>query len=63
MSAWEPGDRVEINGGGHPWHGELGRVIGFDDRDEDTWDVRLDTGEEVTAYGYELDGVTVGGES
>jgi len=60
-SAWDPDDRVEIDSEGHPWHGELGRVIGLDDRDEGTWDVRLDSGEEVTAYGYELNGVITGG--
>lgn len=63
MSAWEPGDRVEIDSESHPWHGELGRVIGWSDIDEGTRDIRLDSGEEVTAYTHELDSVRVGGES
>lgn len=56
--AWSPGDRVEIDSEGHPWRGELGYVIGLDDTDGyGMWMVRLDDGEEVGVYGYELNGV------
>lgn len=65
MTAWDLGDRVEIDSEGHLWHGELGRVVELDDRGEGIWAVRLDDGEEVTAYSHELSGVitTSGGAS
>lgn len=57
-TAWSPGDQVEIDSEGRPWHGEVGRVTGLDDPEDAIYGVRLDTGEEVTAYGYELTGTT-----
>lgn len=56
-TAWSPGDRVEIDSEGHPWHGEAGKVLGLDDPEDAIYDLRLDSGEEVSAYGYELTGV------
>lgn len=57
MIGWDPGDRVEIDSEGHPYHGERGKIVGPDDRDEGTWAVLLDGGEEVTAYAFELNGI------
>lgn len=57
MSGWAVGDRVEIDSESHPWHGETGRVSGNEDHEEGLYDVTLDSGEEVGAYGYELNGV------
>lgn len=57
MSAWDAGDRVEIVATDHPWRGETGHVVGLADHSDLEWGVRLDSGEEVTAYSDELDGV------
>lgn len=57
MSAWERGDRVEIDCESHCYHGEQGEVLGPDDVDEGTWDVLLDSGDQVTAYSHELNDI------
>lgn len=54
---WEPGDRVAIDSESHCYYDESGTMVGPEDRDDDTWVVRLDSGEEVEAYGVELTGL------
>jgi hypothetical protein len=58
VSAWDPGDRVEIDSESHCYHGETGTVRGPDDLDEGTWTVRLDGGEDVEVYAHEITGTS-----
>jgi hypothetical protein len=57
VSAWDPGDRVEIDSESHCYHGEQGEVVRADDLDAGTWTVLLDSGEEIEAYTAELNRV------
>lgn len=57
MSAWYPGDRVEVDSESNINHGEQGTVVGPEDSDEVEWIVQLDNGDECSFYSYELDGI------